>query len=71
MECGIENLTILRPREEFPDSVFVEDAALALPTSLLISQPGAASRRGEFTEDMREAFEEFYAKDKIIEMTGN
>lgn len=34
---------------EFPDGVFVEDAALVLPELAIITRPGAASRRGETT----------------------
>lgn len=33
--------------EAFPDSVFVEDALLALPECFIMCRPGAASRRGE------------------------
>ncbi|CDW88768.1 n-dimethylarginine dimethylaminohydrolase [Stylonychia lemnae] len=71
VDCGIKNLITLEAREEFPDSVFVEDTALALPNYLLITQPAVASRRGEFTQDMREALEKFYSLENIIEMTGN
>jgi dimethylargininase len=33
--------------EEFPDSVFVEDAALVLPEGAIVLRPGAPSRGGE------------------------
>lgn len=33
--------------EAFPDSVFVEDAALCLPEGAILMRPGAPSRRGE------------------------
>ncbi len=36
--------------EAFPDSVFVEDAALCLPDLAIIMRPGAASRLGEANE---------------------
>jgi dimethylargininase len=37
----------LSPLEDFPDSVFVEDTALVFPELAVLTQPGAASRRGE------------------------
>jgi len=37
----------LGAREEFPDSVFIEDAALCLPQGILLLKPGAPSRTGE------------------------
>lgn len=62
-KCGLKNIEVLDSREEFPDSVFVEDAAIALPNSLVITQPGAKSRQGEFTPDMKEAFAKFYSSE--------
>lgn len=44
--CGLD-VTVLPPAEEFPDSVFVEDAALCTPYCAVITRPGASSRRGE------------------------
>ena len=38
---------VLQPLEEFPDSVFVEDAALCLPEGAVLMRPGASSRLGE------------------------
>lgn len=38
---------VLPPLEEFPDSVFVEDAALCLPEGAIALRPGAPSRTGE------------------------
>lgn len=40
-------LTVLEPLEEFPDSVFVEDAALCLPEGAVLMRPGAPTRFGE------------------------
>lgn len=37
----------LEPLEDFPDSVFIEDAALCLPKGAVIMRPGAPSRLGE------------------------
>ncbi len=38
---------ILPAREDFPDSVFVEDTALCLAAGAVILRPGAATRTGE------------------------
>lgn len=40
-------VTVLEPLEAFPDSVFVEDAALCLAATAIILRPGAPSRFGE------------------------
>lgn len=45
-KCGLE-VDVLPPAEEFPDSVFVEDAALCTPKCAILTRPGAASRLGE------------------------
>jgi dimethylargininase len=37
----------LRPLDEFPDSVFVEDTALVYDELAVLTRPGAISRRGE------------------------
>lgn len=39
--------TVLDPLEAFPDSVFLEDAALCLPQGTVLLNPGTASRSGE------------------------
>jgi dimethylargininase len=44
LECRVRVLPAL---EEFPDSVFVEDAAVVLPEFALVTRPGAASRAAE------------------------
>ena len=45
-DAGV-TVQVLRPLEQFPDSVFVEDTALCLPQGAVIMAPGAASRAGE------------------------
>ena len=45
------NVRVLPPLEPYPDSVFVEDAALCLPEGTVILRPGAPSRTGE-TKDL-------------------
>jgi len=44
--AGVE-VTELAPLEQFPDSVFVEDAALCLGGCAVVLRPGAPSRSGE------------------------
>lgn len=41
---------VLDPSEAFPDSVFVEDAALCLPEGAVVMRPGAPTRLGEAAE---------------------
>lgn len=45
-DLGCEVMT-LPAMADFPDSVFVEDAAIVLDELAIITRPGAASRRGE------------------------
>lgn len=42
-------VTVLPPLEDFPDSLFVEDAALVFPNGAILLCPGAPARRGEAT----------------------
>jgi len=41
------NVTALSALEAYPDSVFIEDAALCLPEGAVMLRPGAPSRTGE------------------------
>jgi dimethylargininase len=43
---GLE-VTVLGPDSRFPDSTFVEDVALCTAGLTVITNPGAASRKGE------------------------
>jgi dimethylargininase len=52
-KCGL-TLTILPPDALYPDSTFVEDAAILTKRCAIITRPGAASRRGEVTTIERE-----------------
>ncbi len=60
--CGLD-VTVLPPAEDFPDSVFVEDAALCTRYFAVITRPGASSRRGE-AELIAPALQRFY---KVVE----
>ncbi len=44
--CRLEVID-LEPDEQFPDGCFVEDTALITPEFAIITNPGAASRKGE------------------------
>jgi dimethylargininase len=45
-QAGLK-VTVLGAEEAFPDSVFIEDAALCLPQGTVVLRPGAPSRTGE------------------------
>lgn len=47
--CGLQ-LTTLPPDEQHPDSTFVEDTAIFTERGVVVTRPGAESRRGETKE---------------------
>ncbi|WP_410288333.1 dimethylarginine dimethylaminohydrolase family protein [Desulfosarcina sp.] len=47
-KCGL-SVIVLDPLEGHPDAHFVEDAAVVTPEIAIITNPGAASRKGEVT----------------------
>jgi dimethylargininase len=47
--CGLE-VNVLRADERYPDSVFIEDTAVVTDRCAVITNPGAAGRRGEVHE---------------------
>lgn len=51
---------VLPPQEDFPDSVFVEDPAIAVPEGAILMRPGAPSRLGE-REAMRDALKKHFS----------
>lgn len=57
-QCGVK-VTVLNPDENFPDSTFIEDAALCTPHCAVVTRPGAVTRRGE-TEGMKDVLKKFY-----------
>ena len=67
-ECGLE-VTILEADENFPDSCFVEDAALMTPHCAILSNPGAPSRNGE-KEAMLPVIKGFYEQIEAIQSPG-
>lgn len=61
LEAAGLKTTVLPPLEEFPDSVFVEDAALCLPEGAIVMRPGAPTRLGEavmIEAALRDAYDE-------------
>lgn len=66
--CGLD-LTILEADENYPDSCFVEDAALCTSQCAVITHPGALSRRGEVVE-MKEVLKDFYKNIEQINEPG-
>ena len=62
-------VTELSELEDFPDSVFVEDAALCLPELAIAMRPGAQSRLGEAGK-MRPVLEGFYQEVATIKGPG-
>lgn len=57
-QCGCEVLH-LPALDAYPDSVFVEDVALALDEAVVLTRPGVTSRMGEVAE-MRAALDDRY-----------
>lgn len=58
-QCGLK-VRELEADERFPDSTFVEDAALLTPHCAIITNPGALSRRGEVFE-IKKVVQEYYS----------
>lgn len=64
-EAGVI-VNILAASEDFPDSIFVEDAALVLDGVAILMQPGANSRAGEpeiLVQDGKQWFKDIVNKD--------
>ena len=68
MECGLQ-VKVLPPDEKFPDSTFVEDAALMTPHCAILTNPGAPTRTLE-TRSMLTTIREFCKTVEIIEAPG-
>ena len=67
-KCGVE-VTLLPASEEFPDSTFVEDAAVLTSEFAVITNPGAESRNGEIVE-IESVLKDFYNKFHYIKSPG-
>ena len=68
-ECGLQ-VTVLPAGENFPDSTFVEDAALMTPACAILTNPGAPTRTLE-TRSMLGTIREFYEKVEMIKEPGH
>jgi dimethylargininase len=66
--CGLK-VTVLEADSAYPDSCFVEDAALVTPNCAIITRPGALSRRGETTA-IEQALASFYEDIAYINPPG-
>lgn len=62
-------VTVLGALDEFPDSTFIEDAALCLPEVAITMRPGAPSRLGE-AETVRQVLSELYPEVLAIDGPG-
>jgi dimethylargininase len=60
-------VTILPALDDFPDSVFIEDAALTIGSTAILLHPGAPSRAGE-PEALRPALQTMFAR--VIALPG-
>ncbi|MFJ8064652.1 dimethylarginine dimethylaminohydrolase family protein [Psychrobacillus sp. NPDC096426] len=67
-KCGVE-VTLLSASEEFPDSTFVEDAAVLTAEFAVVTNPGAESRNGEIVE-IESVLKDFYNKFHYIKSPG-
>ena len=66
--CGLEVL-VLDADEAYPDSTFIEDAALLTPHCAVMTRPAAPSRRGE-TTGLRPVLERFFPSIEEITTPG-
>lgn len=65
------NVTVLEPNDEFPDSCFVEDVALCTKKCVIITRPGAETRREEASlQDMQNALKKFFDNIEYIKEPG-
>jgi len=67
-ECGLE-VTTLPADENFPDSTFVEDVALITPRCVILTNPGAATRKQEVVS-MRPVVKDFFQNIESIMAPG-
>lgn len=67
-DCGLK-VTVLKADERFPDSCFIEDVALCTPHCVVITNPGADSRKGEINA-MPLIMQRFYSNIENITEPG-
>jgi dimethylargininase len=67
-ECGLL-VTLLEEDKNYPDSTFIEDAALCTPKCAVVTNPGAVSRNGE-KSGMKQVLTEFFSNIEEIIFPG-
>jgi len=67
-DCGLE-VTVLPEHAGLPDAVFIEDAAVLLPHSAVLTRPGAPSRAAEVAA-LAPAIAGFFPSVRAIEAPG-
>lgn len=66
--CGV-SITELTADEDYPDATFVEDTAVLTKDCAIITNPGAASRKGEI-KTIQPVLENFYDQIEFITSPG-
>jgi len=67
--CGLQ-VVVLEADERYPDSTFVEDAAVVTDRMAVVTNPGAASRKGE-ESIIAEVLRPFFSGLEYIRSPGN
>jgi dimethylargininase len=68
VDCGL-TLTTLDADLRYPDSTFVEDAAILTARAAILTRPGAPSRQGE-VDAILPTIQEFFSSAYVIEPPG-
>ncbi len=66
--CGLA-LTYLEPDIGYPDSTFIEDTAVVVGESVVLTRPGAASRTGEVVT-AAETLKQYFSRVESIQAPG-
>jgi len=66
--CDLK-VDVLEEDSRFPDSTFIEDVALCTPHCAIVTNPGAATRRGE-TDGMKEVLLHYFKQVERIQAPG-
>jgi len=67
-ECGLETI-VLGEDKKYPDSTFVEDVALLTRDCVIVTNPGAPSRRGE-TIEIKRILRDYYINIEEVRHPG-
>lgn len=66
--CGLA-VTVMDADDAYPDSMFIEDAALVMSRCAIVTHPGALSRRGEVAA-VSSQLDDFYDRVDAIQSPG-